>query len=236
MPFLNLHSDQTMIVSDAIGVLLKQTEHLDHYGLKPEEQGRYLGFSSQKRQHEYAASRHLAKRCLAEFTNTNPSDWRIQNSANGAALAVNIRQHSHESLWLSLTHHGDYCAVAVSQQRIGIDLQGIEPLQRWEKIRTSVFSDQELQAIHLLNPNQRQTRFTELWALKEAYGKFRGTGLRPKADQRISFQATVFQNTMDGITLQLTDHVFAVVAEDIQSIRSGMAEQEQCPTYWQLDR
>jgi phosphopantetheinyl transferase len=238
MPIFSLHTDKTTIACHAIADLLKQTQHLSSFGLRPEEQGRYASFASQKRQHEYAASRHLAKQCLAQLTRSAPCDWLIQRDDNGAAAAINTQQILHENIVLSVTHSNDYCAVAASRQRIGIDLQRIELLERWQVIHTSVFSAKELQALDLecLQAAEKQLRFTQLWSLKEAHGKFRGDGLKIKADRHINFQLADSKSSYQAMTVQHHDYVFSVIADDIQSIAADLARQVHMHNvqYWLL--
>jgi phosphopantetheinyl transferase len=234
MPIFSLHTDKTVIACRAIADVLKQTQHLSSFGLRAEEQGRYLNFASQKRQHEYAASRHLAKQCLAQLTQSAPGDWLIQRNHSGAAVAMNTQQISHENLMLSITHSNDYCAVAASRHRIGIDLQRIELLERWQVIHTKVFSAQELLELECLHANEKQLRYTQLWSLKEAHGKFRGNGLKLKADKLISFQTADLNSSYQAITVQQHGYVFSVFADDIQSIAVHLARQVHDVQYWQL--
>ncbi len=76
-------------------------------------------------------------------------------------------------LFLSASHTKGCCAAAASHFPVGIDVQPIEFCR--EKVMTRLFSEKEQH--YVLNHRDKDYAFTQLWTLKEAYGKMKGIGL-----------------------------------------------------------
>jgi len=77
-------------------------------------------------------------------------------------------------LCFNLSHSGDYAACAVSSAPVGVDIQKIGP--QVERVAHRVFLPEELSMIE--RSADQDNCFTLLWALKESYLKYLGTGLR----------------------------------------------------------
>lgn len=77
-------------------------------------------------------------------------------------------------LCFNLSHSGGYAACAVSTGPVGVDIQKTGP--QVERVARRVFLPEELRTIG--NSADQDACFTMLWALKESYLKYLGTGLR----------------------------------------------------------
>ena len=75
-------------------------------------------------------------------------------------------------LQFSISHSGDWVAVAIDQQPIGIDLEVLRPIN--PKLTRKVCTEQDLLHLESGDPDQR---FLEIWTAKEAYFKRIGTGI-----------------------------------------------------------
>jgi 4'-phosphopantetheinyl transferase len=232
MPILTINFDNTIIASRSINELFIQAASLPLQGLTQLEQGRYLKFASNKRQREFVAGRYLARQCLSQLTNTSAQNWLIQRSTKGAPIAICQERHDFGDTYLSITHGELFCAVAVSNRPIGIDLQQIEPLSRWQAIQTRVFSERELSAMQYLNDEERSIRFTELWAIKEAFGKFHGIGLKPKANREISFATTHLSSQSHAVSIVSNGYIFSIVKEEMHELANNITEQSLNASYW----
>ncbi len=78
-----------------------------------------------------------------------------------------------ESLQFSISHSGDFVCLAVSDTPVGVDLQIMSHPSAGVKKR--VLCDRELEALAL--SADESAAFTTLWACKESYLKYRGTGI-----------------------------------------------------------
>jgi phosphopantetheinyl transferase len=224
---LELHLNAALLLCESIDDLFERASSVVNLGLATEEQGRYAAFRSDKRQREYVASRYLAKHALAQLTGVAAGHWKILRQDNGAALVQSNQFDAAEKLFLSISHCTSYCAVTIARHEIGIDLQSIESLARWQKIQTHVFSTIELSNIQLLQVAEQATGFTELWALKEALGKLHGTGLKPKQHRQISFLRQPDDSSGNAITLKCNNFILAIAANktdqlDQISVKQGL--------------
>lgn len=69
----------------------------------------------------------------------------------------------------SLAHSGDYVVCAVSDENVGIDIEGHRKVK--ESFAEHFFTEQECSSIH------SEEDFYRLWTFKEAYGKYTGEGI-----------------------------------------------------------
>ena len=75
-------------------------------------------------------------------------------------------------LHFNVSHSGDYLAIAVSEQPVGIDIQESKNIK--EGMYRKVVQPEETELIG----NHRQKDFLRLWTLKESFVKAEGKGLR----------------------------------------------------------
>lgn len=75
----------------------------------------------------------------------------------------------------NISHSGDWVVVAISQAEIGVDVEKIQ--QTHEDIAHRFFTPFENYYIEKGTLQERAARFTQIWALKESYIKYLGTGL-----------------------------------------------------------
>lgn len=103
---------------------------------------------------------------------------RITSPLNICADADGKPQLCGGGLCFNLSHSGDYAACAVSPAPVGVDIQKTGP--QIEHVARRVFLTQELRMIE--SGTDRDDCFTMLWALKESYLKYLGTGLKRAMD------------------------------------------------------
>lgn len=75
-------------------------------------------------------------------------------------------------LHFNVSHSGEYLAIAISEQPVGIDIQETKTIK--EGMYRKVVQPQEQQLIG----KERQKDFLRLWSLKESFVKAVGKGLR----------------------------------------------------------
>jgi 4'-phosphopantetheinyl transferase len=113
------------------------------------ELARAEAMASPTRRQRFLARRWMARSLLARETagGSRPVCWSASRSAGLAA-------------------------VAISDQRLGLDLERSHERRRWEWIARRFFSEDERRAVA-----GSPSRFLEFWTLKEAYLKALGRGL-----------------------------------------------------------
>jgi len=119
-------------------------------------------------------SRTLLRETLSRYAPVAPEDWRFRTGEHGKP---EIAQPAQARLRFNLSHSDRLVACAVTLDHdIGVDVENTaracEPLELGER----VFTDEENRALRALTGRARQRRFFELWTLKEAWLKARGSG------------------------------------------------------------
>ena len=111
-------------------------------------------FKSSKRQKEWLGVRLLLKHVLG-------SNVQIAYKSSGAPFLINSNKH------ISISHSGTLVAIALSNEKVGIDLQIIsdKPL----KIKSRFLSNAEIQ---MMGDQLDTLTAVKLWCAKEAVYKF----------------------------------------------------------------
>lgn len=81
-------------------------------------------------------------------------------------------------LKFSISHSGSYVICAVSERRIGADIQQLKDTDS-RKLAQRFFTESEYKELEKCGESGRQRLFFEMWARKEAYGKLTGEGVIP---------------------------------------------------------
>lgn len=137
--------------------------------LHAEEQARYLTFKHPLRRRTWLAGRMLTLSALAQRTgNVDAKALRTDQEGGIRYQSGNIR--------ISLSHSHDLVAVALSEARVGVDVEwprSRKLIHRYEEVYSGIESEQlrELQEADLLHA------FYRLWTLKEAACKAAGVPL-----------------------------------------------------------
>ena len=122
----------------------------------------------------HATLRHI----LAGYLGVAPADLVFVTSGHGkpsltpSALRFN----------LSHSHGIGLCAVTLGRE-VGVDVEGIRPLDDLEDLAERVFSARERAALHSLAGTERVSGFFTAWARKEAFIKALGEGLSHPLDR-----------------------------------------------------
>lgn len=93
---------------------------------------------------------------------------KVQSLAAG--LLLSYLQGRFNQPYHSLSHSGEFCAAAVSDQSVGIDVETIRPVSQalWQRVCT------ERERAVLSQSATPDEDFIRYWTLKEAYFKARG--------------------------------------------------------------
>ena len=73
------------------------------------------------------------------------------------------------TLWVSISHSGDFAAVAISDRKVGLDLQQDRTMRSEDRMRELCFTEEE---------KKREEPFIYTWTRKESYAKMLGLGLQ----------------------------------------------------------
>lgn len=93
-------------------------------------------------------------------------------------------------VFFSLSHSGRYVVAAFADEEIGIDIQYHKPMKN--NIAERFFSEEDNQLLAQLQQDGDADAFFRMWALKEAYMKLTGEGMKQGLNQ------TVIENEENG--------------------------------------
>lgn len=108
----------------------------------------------------------FVRKIAAEKYNIDSSALEIECNAHGKPYFENI-----SNFHFNISHSGDILAIAISDREVGID---IEKLRNPDLRIAKRFCDDEQAYI---SKADSKNRFFEVWTKKEAYLKYKGTGL-----------------------------------------------------------
>ncbi len=102
----------------------------------------------------------------------------LNGDKNAYFLHSDGKPYTSNDVNFSVSHSGDYVAIAVSDKEVGIDIQKCNK-RNFHRLAKFVFHENE---VNLLNcADDKLETFFELWTKKEAFLKLIGTGFKRKA-------------------------------------------------------
>jgi 4'-phosphopantetheinyl transferase len=139
------------------------------------ERVRADGFRSARARTRYETSRAWLRDCLTALLELPAMDVPLRIDECGAPSLEGT------ALQLSLSHHGDWLALAMSpSEPIGVDVLTIPPDADFVDDTTLVLSPEEVSLVKRCSHDRQGTTFAWCWVRKEAYAKMRRTGLTPE--------------------------------------------------------
>lgn len=185
-----------------------QTQYDEWYSLMSrEKQHRVDRLRFEKDKKLSVVADMLAKKAIADFCFVEPHGVVLTQKDGGKPFVEKL------DVEFSVSHSDEMVVCAVSSKPIGIDIEKIRPIDL--KIARRVCSSDELEFIFGYPPSEqdfvftidpeRLKRFFELWTAKEAFVKFKGTGIK---DIRINFDKTFIKR------FYFDDYVVSVYDEE----------------------
>ena len=144
--------------------------------LQAREIVRYERLVQKRHRLEFLLGKWLTRICLSKYTGLAISDWQFTDNAYGKpqpSEGIGV-----QAPFFNLSHSNGRAVMAVSRTpELGVDIEFTGKKRRVAKIAHRYFADEEIRALLALPDSAQQSRFYELWSLKEAYIKARGLGL-----------------------------------------------------------
>jgi 4'-phosphopantetheinyl transferase len=148
--------------------------------LSVEERARADRFVFERDQRDFVAAHALLRAVLSHHGGLSTDRWEFESEAAGKPRLV--RQ---PELQFNIAHTRGLVACALSLVGpVGIDVETIDAGRDIESVAESNFAPSEVIELKACEEGiRRQSRFTELWTLKEAYLKALGAGLSRPLDE-----------------------------------------------------
>jgi len=197
---------------------------------------RFLG----QRRTQAVVGRCLARLALGKYFSCSPGSWRFGVDPMGKPVVVSpLRGAAH----FNISHTTGLVACAAASSPVGLDVEDSSRELISEAVATAVLAPAELAGMGRLPQPSRQRQAYRLWALKEAYVKGIGIGLRaPAAEIGFDLQkgrprlnpgapGTGEPNTWSFWSLEPTrSHVLALALKDGGAGHEGVRIEWVCPS------
>jgi 4'-phosphopantetheinyl transferase len=153
--------------------------------LSRDERSRAQQFKFETDRNRFIAGRSLLRTILSSYVPLDPARLSFTYSQGGKPALKDIS----DTLHFNVAHSKDLILIAVTRAcAVGIDVEGIRPMNDAEDIAARFFSPREAAKLMALPGDERSTAFFNLWARKEAWLKATGDGLSEMLNQvEVSF-------------------------------------------------
>ena len=150
------------------------------------ERQRLQAITSPARRDTFLAGHWQARALAAQWLQVDARRIALDAHAEGRPL---LRVDGDAvPLHVSLSHSGDWLALALADAPVGVDVELPRRERDWAALARFVFSPEERQRLHDVDDAERTRMFHALWTLKEARGKRSGEGLQPRAARMVTAQ------------------------------------------------
>ncbi len=159
--------------------------------LDKEKKGEYLSAANENRKKSILLSQGFAKEKIAEDYCLDKKDIVFSVTPFGKPYCK-----SHGEIYFSLSHSGDFLALAISDKDVGIDIEKIRGAK--ENLVNRVCCKNEKDRI--FSSDNPDVEFTKIWTRKEAYLKALGTGIDRElssidtTDEKLKFTTEINEN------------------------------------------
>lgn len=154
----------------------------------------------------------LVRYMLCSFLNVQNSELVLKEDGNGKPYL-----YGRENCYFNISHSKSRVVCILDVNPVGIDVEKIIDID-FESV-SSCFHQKERSNINIINRDERKRYFYNLWTIKEAYLKMRGTGLLralssfyviKNQDDKVSITDACYSDTSEIISesIELEDDYF----------------------------
>ena len=167
-----------------IGVWYGLTDQVDETDLElfgvilsEEERARRDRLMLANDRRDFSLAHALVRAVLSRYGPTPPEHWQFETHVQGKPAIV-ASQAGTPALQFNLSHTRGFVACAVARGApVGIDVELCTREVDALELAPRFFAPEEFEELYAAAPEVRQSRFIELWTVKESYVKAIGTGL-----------------------------------------------------------
>ena len=137
------------------------------------ERERAARFRLERDRNRFTVARARLREILASYLGQAPGDIGFEYGAHGKPRIAGPV----DGLAFNLSHSGDWAALAVALEPVGMDLEAIRPEFEAEALAGRFFSREDRDWLRSRPEGERQRDFFRLWVAREARLKATGEGL-----------------------------------------------------------
>jgi 4'-phosphopantetheinyl transferase len=124
--------------------------------------------------HRFATNHGMLRMLLGSYLSMDPRRLQFVANSYGKPSLREMGLH----LRFNMTHSDDLTLIAVClHTEVGIDVESVRPVEEWEEIAKSHFSDDEYRSLLATPVEMQHDAFFRCWTRKEAVIKAIGMGL-----------------------------------------------------------
>jgi len=135
------------------------------------------------------------------------------------------------ALSLSLSHSGDWLAIALATVPVGIDVELPRRARDLDALARFTFSPEEVERLRGVPDAERMQAFHVVWTLKEARGKRHGEGMVP-GRARLVTASPSDANDADAMSWPLADGALAIAIDPGSELVLQGMESLGNPAHW----
>lgn len=197
--------------------------------LGEDESVRLRMMTATSRQRSFLAGHWLARRVSAEWLQLDAHRITLHRHDDGRPRL--LVDDAPSLLSLSLSHSGDWLAIALATVPVGIDVELPRRPRDLRALARFTFSPEEVAGLEGLDDIGYNAAFHRLWTLKEARGKRSGTGLLPGESRRVT-SVPSDADTAEATSWALGEGALSLAVDPGTRVAITGGEGLLSPAYW----
>ncbi len=170
--------------------------------LTADEAVRAQNFLPASKAQEFTAARAWLRTLLAFYVaETEPQAIRLGLAENGKPYLPDF-----PAVHFNLSHSGEFAAIAISRQPVGVDIEKLRPLPDWRELAEGLLPNITIEQIGSLEQAERAAAFLRHFTAREAYLKAVGGGFSESTTMlERDFHFIAMENQSYGPTVSLPE-------------------------------
>lgn len=194
-----------------------------------DEANRLQAMTAEVRRRSFLAGHWQARVLAADWLQVEPQRIALHRHDDGRPLL--LVDGAPASLSLSLSHSGDWLAIALAVVPVGVDVELPRRARDLRALARFTFSPEEVASLDGLDEAAYGGAFHRLWTLKEARGKRLGEGLLPGRSRLVTASSSD-ANDADAMSWLLADGALAIAIDAGTDLALQGMETLGHPAYW----
>jgi phosphopantetheine--protein transferase-like protein len=201
--------------------------------LSENERQRLSTMTAPQRRRQFLAGHWLLRRLAAQVHGGAPTQWSLSAGPDRVPWLHSISRPDAAPIHASLSHSGDWLAVAIAPNPIGVDLERPARSRDLLALAAAVFSPDECAELRRMPEGERAAAFYVFWTIKESVGKREGHGLHRQSTQRQKPLACGAENA-EVHSWQFNDVSLALATEAGRSVAATGLPDTAIRRYWRI--
>ena len=200
-----------------------------HDWLSDDEATRLQAMTSTTRRRSFLAGHWQARELAAGWLQVETRRIALHRHDDGRPLL--LVDGAPSPLSLSLSHSGDWLAIALATVPVGIDVELPRRQRDLDSLARFTFSPEEVERLREVPDAERAQAFHVTWTLKEARGKRLGEGLLPGRSRLVTASPSDASDA-DAMSWPLAEGALAIAIDPGSELMLQGMESLGNPAHW----